>query len=410
MNHRLGSQCIRNIANLSSVMTSRPSFRSRLGASVVAVGLLAAPLVAVTAVSADGVSDAQQQVDQVLDELDSLRDQMGQIDEDYSAALDRQDALVVEIEASQARIDELTAELGDVQLVLQQIAVDRFTGGDSLTLSPIFSDAATYSAAEQRAALGAIAIDTGQGDIDGLQSLVDDLAAERARLQNKRDEQSSLIATLAQKQLDYDALEQTYIAKEAAAKAKLGDALQAAEEARAAAAVARAPANTSNNSGGGTPAAPRGGGGDTGNTGNAGDGGGADTGNTGGGEVPVNNAPPVSGKAGIAVAAAWSAIGTPYKFAGETPGVAFDCSGLTKWAWGRAGVSMPHQSGAQFGSFPHVSNDGAQPGDLIFYYSPIGHVGIYIGGGQMIHAANTGTTVTVATVHWNKVVGVARPG
>ena len=375
MNCQAGSQCIRNIASLSFVMTSRPLFRSLLGASVVALGLLAGPLVAA---SADGVSDAQQQVDQVLDELDSLRDQMGQIDEDYSGALDRQDALVVEIEASQARIDELTAELGGVELVLQQIAVDRFTGGDSLTLSPIFSDAATYSAAEQRAALGAIAIDTGQGDIDGLQSLVDDLAAERATLQRKRDEQASLIATLEQKQLDYDVLEQTYIAKEAAAKTNLGDALQAAEEARAAAAVATATASTSSNSGGG--------------------------------EVPVNSAPPVSGKAGIAVSAAWSAIGTPYKFAGETPGVAFDCSGLTKWAWGRAGVSMPHQSGAQFGSFPHVSNDEAQPGDLIFYYSPIGHVGLYIGGGQMIHAANTGTTVTVATVHWNKVVGVARPG
>jgi len=401
MNCQAGSQCIRNIASLSFVMTSRPLFRSLLGASVVALGLLAGPLVAA---SADGVSDAQQQVDQVLDELDSLRDQMGKIDEDYSGALDRQDALVVEIEASQARIDELTAELGGVELVLQQIAVDRFTGGDSLTLSPIFSDAATYSAAEQRAALGAIAIDTGQGDIDGLQSLVDDLAAERATLQRKRDEQASLIATLEQKQLDYDVLEQTYIAKEAAAKTNLGDALQAAEEARAAAAVATATASTSSNSGGGTPAAPRGGGGDTG------DDGGNDTGNSGGGEVPVNSAPPVSGKAGIAVSAAWSAIGTPYKFAGETPGVAFDCSGLTKWAWGRAGVSMPHQSGAQFGSFPHVSNDEAQPGDLIFYYSPIGHVGIYLGGGQMIHAANTGTTVTVATVHWNKVVGVARPG
>jgi len=405
MNHRVGSQCIRNIANLWFVMTSRLLSRSLLGASVVALGLLAGPLVTDSAVRADGVSDAQQQVDQVLDELDSLRDQMGQIDEDYSGALDRQDALVVEIEASQARIDELSAELGDVQLVLQQIAVDRFTGGDSLTLSPIFSDAATYSAAEQRAALGAMAIDTGEGDIDGLQALVDDLAAERATLQRKRDEQSSLIATLAQKQLDYDALEQTYLAKEAAAKANLGDALQAAEEARATAAVATATASTSSNSGGGTPAAPRGGGGDTG-TGNN-----TDSGDdSGGGEVPVNNAPPVSGKAGIAVAAAWSAIGTPYKFAGETPGVAFDCSGLTKWSWGRAGVSMPHQSGAQFGSFPHVSNDEAQPGDLIFYYSPIGHVGLYIGGGQMIHAANTGTTVTVATVHWNKVVGVARPG
>ena len=90
--------------------------------------------------------------------------------------------------------------------------------------------------------------------------------------------------------------------------------------------------------------------------------------------------------------------------------MAVDCSRLIKWAWGRAGVGMPHQSGAQYGSFPHVSQSEAQPGDLIFYYSPIGHVGIYIGGGQMIHAPNTGTTVTVATVHWNKVVGVARPG
>ena len=390
-------------------MTFRPSFRSLMGASVLALGMLAGPLAVNANVNADGVSDAQQQVEQVLDELDDLRDQMGQIDEDYSAALDRQDALVVETAASQTRIDELTAQLGDVETVLQQIAVDRFTGGDPLTLSPIFSDAATYSAAAQRAALGAIAIDTGESDIDGLQSLVDDLAAERATLQRKQDEQASLIATLTQKQLDYDALEQTYLAKEAAAKADLGDALQAAEEARAAAAVAKAQATASQttNSGGGAPAAPRGGGGNTG-------------GDTGTGVEPpadipsaadpVSAAPPVSGKAGIAVSAAYSQLGVPYKFAAELPGVAFDCSGLTKWAWGRAGVGMPHQSGAQYGSFPHVSNDEAQPGDLIFYYSPIGHVGIYIGGGQMIHAPNTGTTVNITTVRWNKVVGVARPG
>jgi len=377
-----------------------------MGAAAVALGLLAGPLVVNVKANADGVSDAQQQVDQILDELDNLRDQMGQIDEDYSGALDRQDALAVEIAASQTRIDELTAELGDVESVLQQIAVDRFTGGDPLTLSPIFSDAATYSAAAQRAALGAIATDAGEGDIDGLQSLVDDLAAERATLQRKQDEQASLIATLAQKQLDYDALEQTYIAKEAAAKASLGDALQAAEEARAAAAVARARASQSNNSGGAT-AAPRGGGGNTGgDTGVAADPA-ADTGSV---AEPVNNAPPVSGKAGIAVSAAYSQLGVPYRFASESPGVAFDCSGLTKWAWGRAGVGMPHQSGAQYASFPHVSNDEAQPGDLIFYYSPIGHVGIYIGGGQMIHAPNTGTTVAIANVRWNKVVGVARPG
>jgi cell wall-associated NlpC family hydrolase len=100
----------------------------------------------------------------------------------------------------------------------------------------------------------------------------------------------------------------------------------------------------------------------------------------------------------------------PYIAFKEEPGVGFDCSGLTKYAWGRAGVGMPHQSGAQFGSFPHVSQSEVQPGDLVFYYSPIGHVGIYIGNGQMIHAPHTGDVVKVATVHWNKVVGVARPG
>ncbi|MFZ2442577.1 MAG: NlpC/P60 family protein, partial [Ilumatobacteraceae bacterium] len=120
--------------------------------------------------------------------------------------------------------------------------------------------------------------------------------------------------------------------------------------------------------------------------------------------------PAVSGKAGIAVSAAYSQLGVPYRFATSSPGVSFDCSGLTKWAWGRAGVGMPHQSGAQYGSFPHVSKDEAQPGDLIFYYSPIGHVGIYIGGGQMIHAPQTGDVVKISVVHWNKVVGVARPG
>ena len=81
-----------------------------------------------------------------------------------------------------------------------------------------------------------------------------------------------------------------------------------------------------------------------------------------------------------------SQLGVPYRFAAESPGVAFDCSGLTKYAWGQAGVYLPHQSGAQYGSIPHVSQSEIQPGDLIFYKSPIGHVAIYIGGGSMIHA------------------------
>ena len=402
-------------------MTIRRSFRTIVGVGLLTVGFLAGPLV----VHADTVDDAQRQVDQILDELDSLRDQMGQIDEDYGAALDRQDQLVTEIAASQARIDELTTQLGGVQSVMQQVALDRFTSGDSLSLSPIFSDASTYSAAGQRAALGLVAIDNGAGDMDDLQSLVDDLADEQKNLDRKQQEAAQLIATLEQKQAEFAELETTYLAKEAQAKADLGEAkLAAAEEARAAAAAEQAQReqqnnDNNNNSGGntGTTTPPRGGGGNTGGTGgdtggNTGGNTGSSGGSSGGGSSGggSNNPPPVSGKAGIAVSAAYSQLGVPYKFAAESPGVAFDCSGLTKWAWGRAGVYLPHQSGQQFGSTPHVSKDEAQPGDLIFYYSPIGHVGIYVGNGMMIHAPQTGDVVKLSTVHWNKVVGVSRPG
>jgi cell wall-associated NlpC family hydrolase len=79
-------------------------------------------------------------------------------------------------------------------------------------------------------------------------------------------------------------------------------------------------------------------------------------------------------------------------------------------AWGSAGVSMPHYSGAQYSSFPHVSLSALQPGDLVFW-GPGGsdHVGLYIGGGQMIHAPHTGDVVRVAAVYGSP-SGAVRPG
>lgn len=112
----------------------------------------------------------------------------------------------------------------------------------------------------------------------------------------------------------------------------------------------------------------------------------------------------------MAIRAAQSQLGVPYRFAASSPGVAFDCSGLTKYAWGQAGVYLPHQSRAQYASVPHVPKSEAQPGDLIFYYSPISHVGIYLGGGQLIHAPATGDVVKISTVNWGRVAGVGRPG
>ena len=118
---------------------------------------------------------------------------------------------------------------------------------------------------------------------------------------------------------------------------------------------------------------------------------------------------PASGRAAIAVRTALAQVGDAYVYGASGPG-AFDCSGLTMFSWGAAGVGLPHSSGAQFGSGPRISASNLQPGDLVFYYSPISHVGMYIGNGLIVHAANPGTGVVVSGLYSMPFSGAVRPG
>jgi peptidoglycan DL-endopeptidase CwlO len=114
-----------------------------------------------------------------------------------------------------------------------------------------------------------------------------------------------------------------------------------------------------------------------------------------------------SGSAAAAVAYARSQVGKPYCYGGSGPGC-FDCSGLTMMAWKQAGISLPHSSSAQYNVGRRISASELQPGDLIFYYSPISHVSIYIGGGQRISATHTGDYVRVQSLG-SSIVGYGRP-
>jgi cell wall-associated NlpC family hydrolase len=120
------------------------------------------------------------------------------------------------------------------------------------------------------------------------------------------------------------------------------------------------------------------------------------------------NASPLAARR--AVRAALSAVGSTYTWGGMTPQSGFDCSGLTRWAWGQAGVTLPHNSGAQHSAFPSVPRDQLRPGDLVFFYSPISHVGIYVGHGLMVDSLTSEDSVAVRGVFWDTYVGAARPG
>ncbi len=118
---------------------------------------------------------------------------------------------------------------------------------------------------------------------------------------------------------------------------------------------------------------------------------------------------PASGGAAAAVGYALAQVGDAYVYGAAGPS-AFDCSGLTMMAWAQAGVSLPHSSSAQMGSGTPVSTSSLQPGDLVFYYSPVSHVGIYIGNGQIVHASNPSAPVGVAAVGSMPISGAVRPG
>jgi peptidoglycan DL-endopeptidase CwlO len=120
-------------------------------------------------------------------------------------------------------------------------------------------------------------------------------------------------------------------------------------------------------------------------------------------------APPyVAGKAGVAVRYAYGALGKPYQWAADGPG-SYDCSGLTMAAWRAAGVSLPHNAEMQWNALGHITRSSLRPGDLVFYRS-LGHVAIYVGNNQIIHAPHAGDVVRVASINIMSPYGYARPG
>ena len=109
----------------------------------------------------------------------------------------------------------------------------------------------------------------------------------------------------------------------------------------------------------------------------------------------------------LALRHALTRIGDPYVWGAAGPG-SFDCSGLVVWAYAQIGISLPHYTGDQWNSGEHISRSELEPGDLVFFFPDIGHVGIYLGRGEMVDAPTFGQDVQVQPVFWSAFVGAVR--
>jgi cell wall-associated NlpC family hydrolase len=117
------------------------------------------------------------------------------------------------------------------------------------------------------------------------------------------------------------------------------------------------------------------------------------------GEAGLPTPPPPDGtKASQVIAIAMQYLGTSYVWGGASPSQGFDCSGLTTYVFGQIGVSLPHHAASQFNYGTPVSREDLQPADLVFF-NGLGHMGMYIGGGQFIHAPHSGDVVKISSIH-----------
>jgi len=352
-----------------------------------------AVLPATRSASADSVASDQAEASQLATEIQAQGQQLAALSEKYDEANIRLTQLDAQVAQTKSEISTTRAHVAAAQSNLRSQALqDYMTGGSDNGLEQLFTSGGEQSSVTseyQHVASGNVS-----NAIDRLNRAEQTLTDQENQLQATQTQaQAALAQAATAKQGAQTELadQQATLAKVKGRIATLVAQQQAAEAAQQAAAFrAKVLAQQQAAAAAAAAASPSG----------------SSVGDSGANTPP----PPSPGGAG-AVRAAMSQIGVPYVWGGATPGVGFDCSGLTMWAWGQAGVGLPHSAAAQYDDTVHVPLADMEPGDLIFYDEggTIGHVTMYIGGGQMVQAPETGEDVMVTGIWSNGLVGAGRP-
>jgi cell wall-associated NlpC family hydrolase len=385
---------------------SRPRRAVRAAAGALAIGFLAplTPLATDAAIAApkDDLEAKQQEAAQLEREIAANGTRISMLDEAYNETQLQIENATRGITEAQARFDEANKRTNQLKGRLEKRAASLYlqsAGDDPMAMLEVegineLGSRSKYgeAAAEEDADL-IDELSSSQEDLREMQSALEktrneargkeeELAGTRAEIVAAQDKQQELLSNVEGEIADLVAKIEADRRREEEARARAELEQRQREEAQRVAAERQA---ASNNSGSSSSPAPRQPG------------------------APAPNVPAPNGNAQVAVDTAKAQLGKPYRYAGSGPD-SFDCSGLTMYSWAAAGVGLPHSSRAQYAALPHVSMEELAPGDLVFYGSPIHHVGIYVGNGSYIHAPQTGDVVKVSSIYRSDYAGAARPG
>jgi cell wall-associated NlpC family hydrolase len=338
-------------------------------ALVLSLGTLST--IVATSASADTVASKKAEAARLSAELDRLAERASILDEDYNEARVKASDLENKTRNAQAQLARTTAKAQEATGALKQLSISAYMKGGFNQ-----SGFALGSADPARAEYYLHSTANRQKDaIDALHAAKQVLAEQQSTLTGQRDAARRALAAVNAKRKAAAAAEDQARALLSKIKGDLAR-LVAADQAR------RSSAHSSRGRSG-----------------------------RGIGTPPTVDQPAPNPAAAGAVAEAKRQLGKPYHYGSAGPD-SFDCSGLTMWSWSHGGGrSLPHSSRAQYSATSRISLSDIAPGDLLFYGSSVGsihHVGIYVGGGKMIHAPETGEVVSYANAFRGDLVGVGR--
>jgi cell wall-associated NlpC family hydrolase len=348
-----------------------------------AVLAAAGPGLTSAAAAAPSLSDARAQAAAVAARVAALDAQMAREDEALDQADNRLAAIDTQLTASRSALAAAEATVAAKRRVVKEAAVAAYIqGGQTGNIVQLMQGSQTQAGLAQ-SYLSSVA-DAQQGAIDSLHAALLAYQKQQAKLAQQEAAAQAQVDQVRSARNASAAAAASEHAQLAALNGQVASLVAQIQQQQAAATAARLQSALSSRSG--------------------------DRASRGGSFGPGASLPPPTG-AGASVAVQWAQreIGKPYVYGAAGPD-SFDCSGLTMYVWAQAGVSLPHSAAGQWDDTTRVPVSDLQPGDLVFYYTPVDHVGIYVGGGQMIIADHTGTNVRYASIFRSGLDGGGRVG